>query len=341
MKKLLFMLLAVVAFAGCSKEETPENVWDNVIKEIGHTELTPFEVLKSADAWRPVKIYKYYDAGGKNGGERYWDSDSGGKEIADGSFLYAVTENHRYALYSLNEYRIHPDDGQKFYYAHHIASMEGDQFKLQGPYGLNRDMTVVAYDENSMVLEFYDPGTKGRPYTRELIVRVNGAKDLNKHEDYTELYNEEGEPYQRFDWVIDHKFPTNIKQTMIETPYWASYALRRAYVRKSDDGITTTLYTTMSPENFPYDGGSNILFFQFGEDKYKAYYHNPIPNSKIGMYEGYMDQAYILQYKDVLLAFTFYSYDLLTPGEEIDVYFAKPSNQEAFDEMIQKYGFEE
>ena len=50
MKKVLFMMLAVVMFAGCSKEDENQNQLENIIQSMGQSQLSAMDIMKSADS---------------------------------------------------------------------------------------------------------------------------------------------------------------------------------------------------------------------------------------------------------------------------------------------------
>lgn len=337
MKRLFFMALFLAIFVGCSKEETPSEMWEKDINSMAKTELTALEALMSADAWRPLKIYKYTQPNAQGVEELYWDINSEAKEDEYKTFMYATYEDKKYKRLLLNEYRTNPADGQAFYYAYEVVEQVFNKdYTLSGPYGKNLKLTFLAYDENNMVLQLYDPNATSYPYTRLLITRVNGAKGLENHENYLDLYDENGQPYKYYKWEINPLgVDTKLLSTLKETPYWEGCGHRNAEIRY--DG---TLFTSLSLNRMGGLGDYIYIAHKFDEDKIQIYSTAPIPYSKPYVREfnkSYWNQIYPLGVdKDGIMAVC-YDYEALRhwQGSETVVYFMKPCTQERFDEIME------
>ena len=164
MKKLLFMMLAIAVFAGCSKEDENQNVWENIITSMGQSQLSAMDVMASADCWSTKIIYQYTEAGGKGDSKKYYDSNQV-LEGASRNCSYGVKDGNLY------EYRSHPLSGYPYYYTYALSG-SGNNFSLVRKHdSLGKTMNIVAYDDNSMILEFYNPAYKSYPYSREYVVR--------------------------------------------------------------------------------------------------------------------------------------------------------------------------
>ncbi|MBR7096296.1 MAG: hypothetical protein IKC78_00820 [Alistipes sp.] len=167
MKKLLSMLLAVVVFIGCSKEDENPNQLENIITSMGQSQLSAIDVLASVECWQVKIIYQYTEAGGKGDSKLYYDPENMKLEGASRGANYRVADGNIYEL------RSHPLSGIPYYYTYALSGA-GNSFSLVRKHdSLNKTMNIVAYDDKSMVIEFYNPVQKEYPYSREYIVRWN------------------------------------------------------------------------------------------------------------------------------------------------------------------------
>ena len=165
MKRILFMMLAVVMFAGCSKEDENQNQLENIIQQMGQSQLSAMDIMKSADCWRTKIIYLYTEAGGKGNSKLYYDPEKLQMEGGSRGGAYGVKNGNLY------EYRSHPLSGYPYYYTYALSGT-GNSFSLVRKHdSLAKTMNIVAYDDNSMVIEFYNPAIKEYPYSRCYVVR--------------------------------------------------------------------------------------------------------------------------------------------------------------------------
>lgn len=183
MKRILFMMLAVVMFAGCSKEDENQNQLENIIQQMGQSQLSAMDIMKSADCWSTKIIYQYTEAGGKGDSKKYYDSNQA-LEGASRNCSYGVKDGNLY------EYRSHPLSGYPYYYTYALSGA-GNSFSLVRKHdSLAKTMNIVAYDDKSMVIEFYNPAIKEYPYSREYIVRWSPSDEywslLTAYEDLPE-----------------------------------------------------------------------------------------------------------------------------------------------------------
>lgn len=165
MKKVLFMMLAVVMFAGCSKEDENQNQLENIIQSMGQSQLSAMDIMKSAECWQVKIIYQYTEAGGKGDSKLYYDPENTKLEGGSRGANYRVADGNFYEL------RSHPLNSYPYYYTYALSGT-GNSFSLVRKHdSLAKTMNIVAYDDKSMVIEFYNPAIKEYPYSREYIVR--------------------------------------------------------------------------------------------------------------------------------------------------------------------------
>lgn len=340
MKKLLFLMFALVAIVGCRNEDGPSDVWEREIKAIGSTELSAIDVLASADAWATELIYKFNQADGKGASLLYYDSSEGSDELKR-SAMYNLVEDKRYDIIYLREHRQNTADGVLYYNNYQIfKELETNKkYEITCLSAPNREMTVVAYDENRIILEFYNPNAKDYPYTRELLVRVNGAKGLEQYEEYTNLYDSDGTPFKVYKWNnIDGSYNPELIKLLKEYPCWELYFAREAEVRDE------CVFTSTSYNYSCFEVGAKIpLVYIFSDDKIEYYSKGTLPGttelysySELDRY--YWDNMMIFEYVDGVIALTF-TRDIVIhyPGRKINVYFLRPSTQEKLDEIVQGY----
>lgn len=164
MKKIFYCFVVAMLLAACSKEDENQNVWENIITSMGQSQLSAMDVMASADCWSTKIIYQYTEAGGKGDSKKYYDSNQV-LEGASRSCSYGVKDGNLY------EYRSHPVYGNPYYYTYALSG-SGNNFSLVRRHdGRGKTMSIVAYDDNSMILEFYNPTNKSYPYSREYVVR--------------------------------------------------------------------------------------------------------------------------------------------------------------------------
>ena len=85
MKKLLFMMLAVVVFAGCSKEEsTVLSEGDKITRSIGKINTPLMAVLKSVEFWEESKAFAYTEPDGKGEELALFDASVERVDLGDG-----------------------------------------------------------------------------------------------------------------------------------------------------------------------------------------------------------------------------------------------------------------
>jgi hypothetical protein len=172
MKRFLFMMLAVVVLAGCSKEDENKNVLDNIITSMSESQLSAMDVMVSADCWNVKIIYQYTEAGGKGNSKLYYDSENQKLEGASRGASYKVANGNMY------EYRSHPIYSTPYYYTYSLSG-GGNNFTIVRKHDdLSKTMSIVAYDDNSMVIEYYNPTKKDYPYSREYIVRWSPSDEF-------------------------------------------------------------------------------------------------------------------------------------------------------------------
>ncbi len=179
MKKILLMMLTIVVFAGCSKEDDLQKSMKDIISSIDKSELSAIDLL-SLDAWSAKCIYKYTQAGGKGDSKLYYDFFDNAQEGASKGASYSVSGGKMY------EFRKAPL-GPLFYYTYEVTGQGADFTVKRNNDGQQRQMTIVAYDDDEMVIEFYNPNSKEYPYTREYIVRTKGVNYFDTHKAYEEL----------------------------------------------------------------------------------------------------------------------------------------------------------
>ena len=104
MRKLLFMMLAVAVFAGCSKEEsTVLSEGDKITRSIGKINSPFLTILQSGKFWEESKAFAYTEPDGKGEEVVLFDAEkiasSAGVDYSDGwgnwkpfEILYFVNE---------------------------------------------------------------------------------------------------------------------------------------------------------------------------------------------------------------------------------------------------------
>ena len=184
MRKIFYCVIVALILAACSKEDENQNVWENIITSMGQSQLSAMDIMKSAECWKVKIIYQYTEAGGKGDSKLYYDPENQKLEGASRGANYRVADGNIYEL------RSHPLTGVPYYYTYALSGT-GNSFSLVRKHdSLAKTMNIVAYDDNSMVIEFYNPAIKEYPYSREYIVRWSPSDEywdmLTAYEDLPE-----------------------------------------------------------------------------------------------------------------------------------------------------------
>ena len=204
MKKIFVLMLALISFVGCNNDsdididiEMP-SMWDEIEMKMEKTDLSALEVLKSADYWVPTKMYLYTQPNGEGDERCMQDLELG--ISPSGSTPYV----ERRAVTSDNVWRE--------YYSAHIYAFYGDICDHVMPRhyrdwelevldntitaikkdGKTYSFKVVAYDENSVLIESNYWGSIKHPYGRFLLER-QVAETL----DWEKQYDVDGDEWRK------------------------------------------------------------------------------------------------------------------------------------------------
>ena len=171
MKKILFMMLALIVFVGCESEYDKMSEYEKIIHDVGiSSKMSADEALKNVDIWKPVKIISSTEAGGKGkvsvidyekedyyGGTKYLLSFISNFKL----FVHHGPTITMYDKGVNNPYVIHQS-----YYAEYGYNLNADNsitINVTPEYdGLLKNngisinkMHLIAYNENCIVVEIY------------------------------------------------------------------------------------------------------------------------------------------------------------------------------------------
>ena len=162
MKRLALMLALIIAVVACDKEEKQEIVtlfdWDSIIEEIGTTNLSAMEVLKSLgenEYWAKSIEYDYYEKDGKTIESLQLGN---GKPASSSKIIYRYVDDLLFTYEKKSgdevveqQYSIKASNGMFYFY---------DNGKLRFKY------KIIAYDNRQVLIEQYYP-EEGRYSTDE------------------------------------------------------------------------------------------------------------------------------------------------------------------------------
>ena len=229
MKKLLFMMLAVVVLAGCSKEEsTVLSEGDKITRSIGKINTPLMAVLKSVEFWEESKAFAYTEPDGKGEEMLLFDASVDGPDLGDGWRGWMPFELLTFSDDQLVKYiPMTKLVRRNHYYDYDITKFEDNTFTFtrnEEEYYLK----VLAYNENSIWIETncYDVDKNyqnkyGRadsyPYVRILYVSPSFANYLNSYDLESFKSEEEITPY-KIEYPV--KLPDNFFEIAEGTPIW-------------------------------------------------------------------------------------------------------------------------
>ena len=69
MKRIIIIMVSIMSFIGCSKEDEGQNLWENIITTMSESQFSAMEIMIAADFWTEVRTHHYTEPNGK--GDEY------------------------------------------------------------------------------------------------------------------------------------------------------------------------------------------------------------------------------------------------------------------------------
>ena len=306
MRKILSMMLAVVVFAGCSKEENIVlSEGDKITRSIGKINTPLMAILKSVEFWEESKAFAYTEPDGKGEELALFDAGVDGADLGDGWRGWMPFELLTFSDDQLVKYiPMTKLVRRNHYYDYDITKFEDNTFTFtrnEEEYYLK----VLAYNENSIWIETncYDVDKNyqkkyGRadsyPYVRILYVSPSNANYLNSYDLESFKSEEEISPY-KIEYPV--KLPDNFFDIAEGTPIW-----------KQDFGYSLVY----DKDKLLFDGNNLVVYKGLGEKKYNS---GNAAYCKYYWYKFVDGIFYQISYQEINKGFLWYPYMIIRKCE--------------------------
>ena len=264
MRKLLFMMLAVAVFAGCSKEEsTVLSEGDKITRSIGKINSPFLTILQSGKFWEESKAFAYTEPDGKGEEVVLFDAEkiasSAGVDYSDGWGNWKPFE----VLYFVNEQLIKYIPMTKLvrtyhYYDFDITKYENNTYTFT--FTRNDEeyyLKVLAYNENSLWIE-----------TNCYDVDKNYQKEYGRADSYPYvriLYNAQPpKSYSLDGWASEEEITPHKIECPVKLPDNFFKIAEGAEIWKQDFGYSLVY----DKDELLFDGNNLVVYKGLGIKKY-------------------------------------------------------------------------
>lgn len=140
---IIIIMVSIMSFIGCSKEDEGQNLWENIITTMSESQFSAMEIMIAADFWTEVRTHHYTEPNGK--GDEYISFDG---ESQDGQTLKTIAfKNNQFIKYISNTAIHRP------YYVNYSMDIVGeDMYSLKNE-SISGYFKILAYDDNNLIIE--------------------------------------------------------------------------------------------------------------------------------------------------------------------------------------------
>lgn len=187
MKRLLFLMLTLVAFVACESEYDKMSEYEKAIYDVGtNSKMSLVDVLKNTQFWVESKVISSSLPEGKG---EVSVADYNGSLVPDGGIRYAFIFNDRFRYYTSSLTGL---EYLGFYADYKYTISEGNVICLEGGPNLNDykvfgmafdKIKVIAYNESSLVIEICDSKDKHYPY-KTFVLKAGTQSKKDKLENH-------------------------------------------------------------------------------------------------------------------------------------------------------------